>query len=258
VSSKQPVLSKHKLKEQAWVMQALGGALAGTLRAWMSTLRVRLVLNDERVDPRGGATGSIFCVWHETILFLGHYYRDCGMHVMISRSTDGEIVARTVECLGFKAIRGSTGRGGDRAVRELLRNCQAPNLVLTPDGPKGPRREFQRGAVYLASRLQMPLVAVGCGFDRPWRMGSWDQLVLPRPFSQAVVCATEGIQVPANADDAVLESYRQKLEHEMLAMTAKAEGLATRWAQGRPWPGENAERPPAGPAVEWSKLRRAA
>lgn len=209
-------------------MQALGWSTAKCLRVWLGTLNVHLDLDDPAVDPRRGGAGHIFCIWHETILFLGHYFRDCGMHVMISRSADGEFVTRTIECLGYKAVRGSTGRGGPRAVREMLRDRAAPNLVLTPDGPKGPRREAQMGAVYLASRLQMPLVAVGGGFDRAWRMNSWDRLVMPRPFSRAAICVAPAFHVPLDADEGVLEVYRRRLETELLTMTDKADAIVGR------------------------------
>lgn len=206
-------------------MHGVGWSTAKCLRMWLGTLKVRLELDNAGIDPRNGGTGHIFCIWHESILFLGHYFRDCGMHVMISRSTDGELVARTIECLGYKAVRGSTGRGGPRAVREMLRDRAAPNLVLTPDGPKGPRRQAQMGAVYLASRLQMPLVAVGAGFDSAWRLKSWDRLAMPRPFSRAAICVAPAFHVPPAADEGLLEIFRQRLEIELLEMTDKAQAM---------------------------------
>jgi lysophospholipid acyltransferase (LPLAT)-like uncharacterized protein len=206
-------------------MRPLGWAINKTWRSWMSTLRTVEYLDDVGVDPRRGSQGHIFCVWHETVLFLGHYFRDCGMQVMISRSTDGELVTNAVERLGYTAVRGSTGRGGLRAVRELVRDFPVPSLVMTPDGPRGPRRQVQIGAVYLASRLQVPLVAAGCGLDRPWRLNSWDKLAVPRPFTRAVVCGSKAIHVPPDADQEMLEQYRQRIEAEMHAMTERAERL---------------------------------
>jgi lysophospholipid acyltransferase (LPLAT)-like uncharacterized protein len=216
---------KHQLKQRAWLMKPLGWSLAAALRLWLSTLRTREQLEDESLDPRRGATGNIYCIWHEAILVQAHHFRDCGMQVLISRSTDGELVTRTVERLGFEVVRGSTGRGGLTAVRELLKGCRAPNLVLTPDGPRGPRRHFQLGAVYLASRLQMPLVAAGCGVSRAWRLNSWDQLLVPQPFSPATICASRALPVPPDADAATLEHYRQRIEAEMHRVTARAEEL---------------------------------
>lgn len=206
-------------------MRPMGWAINRAWRTWMGTLNPDVYLEDESVDPRQGAKGHIFCVWHETVLFLGHYFRDLDMQVMISRSTDGELVTNAVERLGYTAVRGSTGRGGVRAVRELVRDFPVPNLVMTPDGPRGPRRRVQIGAVYLASKMQVPLVAAGCGLDRPWRLNSWDKLAVPRPFSKSVVCGSKAIHVPADADQATLESYRQRIEAELIAVTERAERL---------------------------------
>ena len=84
--------------------------------------------------------------------------------------------------MGFDCVRGSTYRGGARAIWELLERSRRQHLTITPDGPRGPRRQFAQGPIYLASRLQLPLVAMGFGYDRPWRVNSWDRFRRPAAF----------------------------------------------------------------------------
>ncbi|NLA09484.1 MAG: DUF374 domain-containing protein, partial [Microbacteriaceae bacterium] len=100
----------------------------------------------------------------------------------------------------FRVVRGSTRRGGASALRQLLDQGELTHLAITPDGPRGPRRTLAQGAVYLASKLQMPLVALGMGFDRPWRVKSWDRFAIPRPGSRARAILSPEIHVPAGLD----------------------------------------------------------
>src|SRR5207302_969667 len=103
------------------------------------------------------------------------------------------------------------------------------HMAVTPDGPRGPRRQVQPGVVYLASRMGLPIVPMGIGFGRTWRAKSWDQFALPRPGSRAVLVTTEPIIVPGNADREVFDKYRQFVESEI----NRACELAEQWAAGR-------------------------
>src|SRR5206468_915501 len=103
--------------------------------------------------------------------------------VLASAHSDGDISTAALRHFGLSVTRGSTTRGGVSAMLRLLRD-EVRHIVLTPDGPKGPRRTMSVGGIYLASRLGMPLVCVGYGYRRPWRFGSWDRFAVPRPFSR--------------------------------------------------------------------------
>ena len=106
--------------------------------------------------------------------------------MLLSRHRDADILSRIAYHLGFEFVRGSTRRGGVAALRQLLARSRYMHLTITPDGPRGPRRQLAPGAVFLASRLGLPLVLMGFGFDRPWRAKSWDRFAIPRPFSGAI------------------------------------------------------------------------
>ena len=148
--------------------------LSGVIRGWLGTLDIRTFLA-EGTDPLG-VPKRIYLFWHEMMLLPAYAYARMGIATLISRHRDGELIAQVVGMLGGQAIRGSTSRGRDRggaaAVRELLRPRRHRHLCITPDGPRGPRRVVDVGAVYLASRSGMPLVPVGMGFGRSISVGA--------------------------------------------------------------------------------------
>jgi lysophospholipid acyltransferase (LPLAT)-like uncharacterized protein len=169
----------------------------------------------------------IYAFWHENILLPACYYGRPEVRVLISQHADGQLIAEVCRHLGFGLVRGSTTRGGAEAMRQMLRACQESHLAITPDGPRGPRRQVQQGLVYLAARTGLPIVPIGIAFKRAWRMRSWDHFAIPRPWSLGTCVCVEPIMVPAEADKEQLEHYRQLVQEAMLRATAMAE----RWAQ---------------------------
>ena len=165
----------------------LGGLVtAEGIRAWMSTLDYRAVFYDRSVDPVVGVGGPrIYIFWHENILAPLYLRGHCHLAMLLSQHRDADILARVAYHMGFDCVRGSTYRGGARAIWELFERSRRQHLTITPDGPRGPRRQLAQGPIYLASRLQLPLVVMGFGYDRPWRANSWDRFAVPRPFSRA-------------------------------------------------------------------------
>src|SRR5262245_61117290 len=106
-------------------------SVALAIRWWLGTVRTHLVAEDEAFDPRHGATGKIYCIWHENLLYLARLFADCGMHVLISRSRDGERIARVVQHLGYRPIRGSSQRGGASAALGVLHLDPKAILAIT-------------------------------------------------------------------------------------------------------------------------------
>ena len=213
-------------------LHRLGGLLASAaIRRWMGTLDYKAALYDNRLDPASAECGGqkIYIFWHEYILFPLYLRGHCNLSMLLSRHRDAEILSHVAHHLGFDFVRGSTNRGGVAAMRQLLDKSRRMHLAITPDGPRGPRRQLAPGAVYLASRLGMPLVALGFGFDRPWRVPSWDRFAVPRPFSRGRAVVSPEIHVPADLDRTGLEQFRQKTEATLNHMTEEAES----WAESR-------------------------
>lgn len=200
---------------------------AWIIRLWVASLRKELVLApDGRRHPVNPRTERfLYALWHETILWPAAFRGR--VHVLISQHADGELIARICKHLRLGVVRGSTTRGGARALLELHRVSRHSNLVVTPDGPRGPRRRVQPGLVFLASRTGLPIVACGFAYAHAWRARSWDRFAVPWPWSRAVGVFTTPLHVPPGLDRDGLEHYRQLAEEQLARATASAERLAS-------------------------------
>ncbi len=211
------------------LINKLGGLLgAQAVRWWMRTLDYKVAFYDRVVDPLLPSDGRqrIYIFWHEYILFPIYLRGHCNLAMLLSRHADAEMLSHAAYHLGFDFVRGSTRRGGVAALRQLLRKSHKMHLAITPDGPRGPRRRLAPGAVFLASKLGMPLVAMGFGFDRPWRFNSWDRFAVPRPMSRARAIPSPEIYVPGDLDRAGIEHYRFSIERLLNRLSDDAEAWA--------------------------------
>jgi hypothetical protein len=207
----------------------LAGLLsAKAIRAWMSTLDYRVAFYDPTVDPVDPRCHSrkIYLFWHENILFPINLRGHCDLAMLLSRHRDAEVLHHAAHHLGFDTVRGSTYRGGGAALRQMVAKGRGMHLTITPDGPRGPRRRLAQGPIYLASKLGLPLVAMGFGYDRPWRMKSWDRFALPRPFSRARAVVSPELRLPSDLDREGVEHYRLHVERLLNRLTEEAEAWA--------------------------------
>jgi lysophospholipid acyltransferase (LPLAT)-like uncharacterized protein len=185
---------------------------AGTLliRLLGMTWRVRW-LNEETVGPmRASGRRVIFTLWHGELLPLLWAHRGQGIAVVISEHRDGEIIARIAERLGYTTVRGSTSRGGGRALIGLMRAIQAGHDgAVTPDGPRGPAHVFAPGAAIAAQRTGASLLMVRAAASRAWRLKSWDRFLIPKPFATVRVIYGEIVPIDvASPREAALEAPR--------------------------------------------------
>ena len=217
------------------LIRALGFVTAWVIRLWMGTLRVRCRCLGPDVDPhRRELRGRyVYAFWHENMMLPAYCYARPDIWVLISQHADGQLIAEVCRHLGFRTVRGSTTRGGVEAVRQMLRLGRKGHLASTPDGPRGPRRHVQPGLVYLAARTGMPIVPVGIGFRRHWRLRSWDRFAVPRPWGLGACVLGEPIDVPADAGRATLAEYSERVEAALRRVTAAAE----EWAESGRWCG---------------------
>jgi lysophospholipid acyltransferase (LPLAT)-like uncharacterized protein len=237
-------------------LDKLGGlAVAEFTRQWMHTLEYQVAFYDPSVDPvHPSCSGSsIFLFWHEYIPFLFYLRGHCNTALLISQHQDAEWLSQAARHMGFQTVRGSTNRGGVAALREMFRKSHRMNLAITPDGPRGPRRGLAPGPIYLSSRLGLPLVAVGLGYQRPWRNPwSWDRFALPRPFTRARSVVSPRIQIPADLDRQGLENCRVAVEQLLNRLTTEAE----RWADSGARMA--CQQPARRAAIPWWRQRLAA
>jgi hypothetical protein len=225
---------KHPL-----VSKVGGLAITVVTRVWMSTLDYRVAYYDSRLDPahpdfQGPA---IFVFWHEYIPFPLYLRGHCNIAMLLSHHQDAEWLSAATRHLGFETVRGSSSRGGATALRELFRRSRSMNLTMTPDGPRGPRRQMALGPLYLSSRLDIPLVLCGFGYDRPWRLNTWDKFAIPRPYTRARAIIGPAIQLPPRLDRDALQRYRAQVEQTLTQNTEACQRWAedgSRWLQQQP------------------------
>ncbi len=143
-----------------WMKLSIAPALGATgIRLLGKTMRWRVVGGDA-IDALYRSNGrGIIAFWHGQQLMMPLAYRGSGASILISQHRDGEIIARIMKRFQFQAVRGSTTRGGSRALRRLLEVCrEGRDLVMTPDGPKGPARKVQLGVMYVAKVTGLPIL----------------------------------------------------------------------------------------------------
>lgn len=220
--------------------QLLGLSATGAIRALLKTQRFRVFYHDPAVDPRLGVNRPrIYIFWHEYILTPLYLRGHCNIAMLLSRHKDADALVHIAGYMGYDCVRGSSNRGGTSALREMARRGQHMHLTITPDGPRGPRRHLALGPIYLASQLGMPIVPLGFGADRPWRLKSWDRFVLPRPFSRVRSVIGNEITIPPQLDREQLETHRREVEQVLNDLTLDAEQWA---ASGATRQGEVIER----------------
>jgi lysophospholipid acyltransferase (LPLAT)-like uncharacterized protein len=128
------------------------------------------------------------------------FHRDQGVRILVSEHRDGEIIATVAESLGYGTIRGSTTRGGERALLSLIRVLEEGlEVAVTPDGPRGPAWRYQPGALVAAARARVPILPIAAYVDRAWRLRSWDRFIVPKPFATVTVAYGDPVMVDADS-----------------------------------------------------------
>ncbi len=222
----------RKLKLPAWMVRWVAFLLIRLMVAWMNTMSYRIFRYDPSADPGDDAFSgaAIYIFWHENILLPVHVRPKCHLTMLISQHQDAKIVEYIAHSIGMDVIRGSTYRGGTDAMLKLIWQGPEVSLAIVPDGPRGPRRKLAQGCVYLSSRLQIPIVPIGVGYDRPWRLRrAWDKFAIPRPFHRARLILGPRIQVPSNLERPQIELHRQWIEQQLNQLSTLAED----WAENR-------------------------
>ena len=210
-------------RAQARLIAALGYRLMASLG---STLRWRTegLEHFDRIVASGRQ--PIMTFWHGRILPATYYFRRRGIVVITSENFDGEWIAGIIERFGYGTARGSTSRGARKALLQLRRDMAAGKPAgFTLDGPRGPARVAQPGALWLAKTTGNPVLPFHLEAGRHWTLGSWDRTQIPKPFSTVAIAMGEPFIVAADADDAVIETARQSLEARLQALQQRAIAL---------------------------------
>jgi lysophospholipid acyltransferase (LPLAT)-like uncharacterized protein len=173
------------------------------------------VIAEEGATPRlfgKGVGREIYCFWHQCVLPCAVYYRGTPATTLISRSFDGELITRTLELFGLRAVRGSSSRGargGLLGLKDVLESGKT--AIFTADGPRGPIYQTKMGPIKLAQMTGAPIGVFHLQPEHAWVMNSWDKFLVPKPFTRIVVSWSKWMHVPADlrADD--FEPMRMQL-----------------------------------------------
>ncbi|HLW79759.1 MAG TPA: lysophospholipid acyltransferase family protein [Terriglobia bacterium] len=151
----------------------------------------------------GPGKSLIYAFWHNEIFPATWFWRKRGIIVMTSQNFDGEYIGRIIRMHGYGAARGSSSRGGARALVEMIRAMRKGRpTAFTVDGPRGPRHVAKPGAVLLAKASGAPILSFHIALERAWTFRrSWDRTEIPRPFTRAAIFIAPPITVGSEADD---------------------------------------------------------
>jgi len=173
-----------------------------------------------------GGHQPVMAFWHGRILPATYYFRRRGIVVITSENFDGEWIAGIIERFGYGTARGSTSRSGRRALLQLKRDLAAGQPAgFTLDGPRGPARVAQPGAIWLAKATGNPVLPFHLEASRHWTMRSWDRTQIPRPFSTVAIAMGEPFDVAPDADDDGLERARVMLEDRLRTLEVRARAM---------------------------------
>ncbi|MFT3990093.1 MAG: lysophospholipid acyltransferase family protein [Luteolibacter sp.] len=201
----------------------LGAAIGWIMKLWSWTLRYD-VTDHAGITRRGSFPQPvILALWHNRIFAVPPiWYRCIGKFrpcvVLTSASHDGTILSRAMAVFGLGAVRGSSSRRAVAALIAMKRALKEGNdICITPDGPRGPRYEFQPGIVKIAESSGSPLIPMHARFHSAWRLKTWDRFVIPKPFSRVDFSFGEPLYVAPCADDPAFEAERKRIEDTLRA-----------------------------------------
>lgn len=216
-----------KLKSQ-FLTKVAAWLLVGSLRLLFATIRKEFELpqgNRQLLAYEPEITDRyLYCTWHDSIvmpLFMGEPHH---MAALVSQHQDGSYLAETMKRLGIVCVRGSSKRGAVQALREALTTAEQYHITITPDGPRGPRREMKDGIIYLASKSGRAILPMTFECSSFWRFkGSWTDLVVPKPFSRVKMILGEPIEVPPHATREQIAEFTTRVQQAMDHVYAQAE-----------------------------------
>ena len=195
-------------------------SVGGVLLQWFAPPLLRFLSRSWRFERRGFAhfeaaesgDGFLIALWHGRMLPALPAHRDRDIYVLVSPSDDGSLVARMLHRYGFYVIRGSVSRTGARSLREMREHLRSGSgVVITPDGPRGPRHGMNIGLAWLARETGLPIVTISVACDRSWHLRSWDHFTIPKPGARIVLLYGEPLRVPPDADEERLEAITRTI-----------------------------------------------
>ena len=220
-----------RLLRRPGVQSTLGWSVAQYMRLVRRSTKWEIRHADRVAHILGSGNGVIALTWHSRFMMLTAAWKadELDPYVMISRSRDGAVVAGTCKALGLKTIRGSAPKkgkykGGDKAAAAAMTAIRSGGcVVITPDGPRGPRQRLGEGPLRLARATGAPLMPCTFSVARRKQFDSWDRFVLPKLFGKGLIVWGSPVTIPSETSDTELETIRLNIETEMNVLLAEAD-----------------------------------
>ena len=210
------------MKLDSWPARLFIASGFGLYRLWARTLRLQVedphdVIGFVRQQP------VIFAIWHNRLLMLPRVFDPTfptrQSYGLISASRDGDLIAQFIERSGYGTIRGSSSRKGVIALRQLVETLAADgNVLVTPDGPRGPVYQVSQGIVFLAQKSGAPIVPIHMEYSSAWRLKSWDRFAVPRPFAKLRAIFGAPIRIPPLNGTEQFEAAQLRLQNAMMSL----------------------------------------
>jgi lysophospholipid acyltransferase (LPLAT)-like uncharacterized protein len=211
-------------RAQLSLISGLGYPLVAALG---STYRFK-VEGREHLHAAEAIGQPIHAFWHGRILSGAIWFRNRGIVVITSENFDGEWIARIIQKLGFGTARGSSSRGATRALLQLLRDIRNKPVAFTLDGPRGPARVAQPGAVWLSKATGQPVIPFHMESDRHWTLHTWDRTQIPKPRARVALVFAEPFVVPRETPDDQLSGWNRRLEQAIAACETRCMDVLSR------------------------------
>lgn len=202
--------------------------IVAAFRLLFRTLRIRYQIADPRTNPyTGDGPAVIYCVWHDVMVYPIFAGRHARTTALVSRHGDGSLLSDCLKRLQIGLVRGSSSRSGVDALRALIRLPADRNVVLTPDGPRGPEHRMKSGLTLLAARTGRAVVPSGFASVRSWKIrGRWTSLEIPFPFTTVYILSGAPIPIAADASRDELLTFERCIQGEMDELTGEAQRLS--------------------------------
>jgi len=214
---------KNIISEIKWNLVSIFGKLV--IDILFKTIKIE-IKGFEKVKPLISSKKVILAVWHSRILLTAYICKGLNGLAMVSKSKDGEIVARIIQRQGHETVRGSTKKGGFNALSILIKKVKEENRLslIVPDGPQGPKCKVKPGIIILAKKTGHSIVPITYSAKKMKIFGSWDNFILPFPFTKCRAVYGDPIYVPEDADKNKTEKCMLMLENELNRITSDVDG----------------------------------
>jgi hypothetical protein len=214
-------MSKDSRRRYRILRRKIGGAILPILappllKALSRTWRLETV-GEENLREAMSVRGRIATLWHGRMLLAMPKHAHEGHRILVSPSDDGSLVTALLVRFGYGTVRGSSNKNPARALREILGLLDSGGtIVITPDGPRGPRHKVNPGPAWIARATGFPILPCGFACDRAWRLRSWDQFTIPKVRARVVLVYGDLIQLSPAASDEDLEAATQEMRRRMM------------------------------------------